>query len=339
MQNKQHKNTNINNAAKVTAEKIPSPPFPWQKAVWEQLQRHLIQDTLPPALLFSASTDLGQINCIQAFIQQCLCAYKSGCQQCRSCQWFAQKNHPDYWELANDQALSMEVLPALQDFLALKPYGKYKLIYLGLADSFNRSVSNALLKLLEEPAANTCFILNSQQTTVLLPTLKSRCIQYKLQTNLPAVSAWLTPICNDPQKIEKVLLFAAEQPFLAKKYLTDPKHFNPLETLCDCLYAFSMRENDAWEKAYAYAKTYPAPLYLDNFLQIITAGFCAILSKKTDAFLHPPLLQAMAKNPVAWLNSYQQALALKSRVQHTTINKDRLIDQAIQSFLACFKNH
>ena len=43
------------------------------------------------------------------------------------------------------------------------------------ADAMNRSTANALLKTLEEPAADTLFLMVSNEPLRLLPTIRSRC--------------------------------------------------------------------------------------------------------------------------------------------------------------------
>ena len=55
-----------------------------------------------------------------------------------------------------------------------------KIILIENADKLNRNSSNALLKILEEPTKNTFIILISHQISNLLPTIRSRCIKFKI---------------------------------------------------------------------------------------------------------------------------------------------------------------
>lgn len=67
---------------------------------------------------------------------------------------------------------SMEIIRKL----SLKTYeSEYKIILIAFADRMNTSASNKLLKILEEPAEKTLFILTAEDTTSLLPTILSRC--------------------------------------------------------------------------------------------------------------------------------------------------------------------
>ena len=55
-----------------------------------------------------------------------------------------------------------------------------KIILIDSADLLNINASNALLKILEEPSKNLYFFLISKQISLLLPTIRSRCIKFKL---------------------------------------------------------------------------------------------------------------------------------------------------------------
>ena len=56
--------------------------------------------------------------------------------------------------------------------------GLPKFILIDAADDLNSSTSNAILKSLEEPKKNTFFILIAHQISSLLPTIRSRCINF-----------------------------------------------------------------------------------------------------------------------------------------------------------------
>ena len=58
-----------------------------------------------------------------------------------------------------------------------------KFILIDSADDLNINAANALLKILEEPKLNTYFFLLSHQPSILLPTIKSRCIKISLQNH------------------------------------------------------------------------------------------------------------------------------------------------------------
>lgn len=64
---------------------------------------------------------------------------------------------------------------AVMEKLSLKTYeARYKVMIIWLPEKMNDSASNKLLKILEEPPAGTVFILVSEQTYGILPTILSR---------------------------------------------------------------------------------------------------------------------------------------------------------------------
>jgi DNA polymerase-3 subunit delta' len=59
----------------------------------------------------------------------------------------------------------------------------------------NQEMSNAVLKLLEEPAANTTFILTSSEPGALLPTIRSRTVSFRLS---PVPDGAMRPLLAEP---------------------------------------------------------------------------------------------------------------------------------------------
>ncbi|MBN9314494.1 MAG: AAA family ATPase [Devosia sp.] len=80
-------------------------------------------------------------------------------------------------------------------------------------DDCNASSANALLKILEEPPADTTFLLVSHRPGSLLPTIKSRCFQVALRPVADAdVRAVLERAGADPALIERAILLAGGKP-------------------------------------------------------------------------------------------------------------------------------
>jgi DNA polymerase-3 subunit delta' len=69
----------------------------------------------------------------------------------------------------------------LKGFFSLSAAGGgRRVVIVDTADEMNISAANALLKLLEEPPANTTLLLISHQPSHLLPTIRSRCRELRL---------------------------------------------------------------------------------------------------------------------------------------------------------------
>ena len=93
-------------------------------------------------------------------------------------------SHPDFrWiervERPNGglaRNISVDQVRSLQDLLSVTPsMSPWRAIVIDSVDDLEASAANALLKMLEEPPANTVFFLVSHAPGRLLPTIRSRC--------------------------------------------------------------------------------------------------------------------------------------------------------------------
>ncbi len=71
--------------------------------------------------------------------------------------------------------IAIEQVRELGDFFGLSHDGAWRVILIDPAEELNRNAANALLKMLEEPPANCCFLLVTHMPGKLLPTIRSRC--------------------------------------------------------------------------------------------------------------------------------------------------------------------
>ena len=72
--------------------------------------------------------------------------------------------------------ISVDQIRSLQSLLSVTPsMSPWRAIVIDSADDLEASAANALLKMLEEPPANTIFFLVSHAPGRLLPTIRSRC--------------------------------------------------------------------------------------------------------------------------------------------------------------------
>ena len=93
-------------------------------------------------------------------------------------------SHPDFRSLERLERptgglarnISVDQIRSLGDLLAVTPsMSAWRAIVIDAADDLEASAANALLKMLEEPPANTLFFLVSHAPGRLLPTIRSRC--------------------------------------------------------------------------------------------------------------------------------------------------------------------
>lgn len=131
----------------------------------------------------------------------CECGGTRACGVCRHCVKTLTGKHPDVSTLereADDKGrpkreIYVNQIRALAADAQVSPNeAGGKVCIINDADAMNVSAQNALLKLLEEPPGNVCFILCAVSETSLLPTVRSRCAVITLTTGTAASSDAVT---------------------------------------------------------------------------------------------------------------------------------------------------
>lgn len=159
----------------------------------------LRKGNIPHALAFTGLEGIGKQTTARAFAMACNCADPqpypgppsgspsaprvNACGKCRTCRRILADQHPDILHLRpSGNLIRIAVVRDLIQRLAVKPYGQGKrVVILAEAHTMNPEAGNALLKLLEEPPANTLLILTARQVADLLPTIASRCQQIRFR--------------------------------------------------------------------------------------------------------------------------------------------------------------
>lgn len=102
-----------------------------------------------------------------------------------------QGSHPDLmivsrpWDVAKErfkQSISIDEVRKIRSFFNLSAgMGGWRVCIIDAADDMTLNAANALLKTLEEPPANSLFLIVSHQSGGLLDTIRSRCMKIAFQ--------------------------------------------------------------------------------------------------------------------------------------------------------------
>ncbi len=186
--------------------------YPWHSSDFDALLARV--GRLPHALLLRGREGIGKLAFAEALARALLCENrrpgKRACGHCAGCAWMEQGSHPDFRRLEPEShaepgeaeegadrkagsQISVDHVRGLTDFVNVSSHrGGAKVVLIHPAEALNVNAANALLKNLEEPPAQTYFLLVAHRWHQLLPTIRSRCEQVVL--GLPARDAargWL----------------------------------------------------------------------------------------------------------------------------------------------------
>lgn len=205
-------------------------PLPWQLTLWQYYSAVREQGRLHHATLLVGQRHVGKQHFAEAMAQLLLCrSPQSGiaCGRCKACELLAAGSHSDLHRIEPEEegkAIKIDQIRQLLGALAgTSQQGGSKVVVIGPLEALNINAANAFLKSLEEPTANTYFLMFSHSPERLLPTIRSRCSIQRVE--LPPedlVLPWLDGYARDRQEAQQLLSQAAGAPLLAREFARDP---------------------------------------------------------------------------------------------------------------------
>lgn len=208
---------------------------------WQQILTAAQQKKLPQVLLFTGASSESLFSFSYATAASQFCLKGSACQVCEGCRTVAQQLQPDLLVMQTEEAsLKVEEAGDIEEFLQTQPAAIQpgvtgrRVCILRDVEKLTNSAVNSLLKTLEEPPSHALVILTCTRRRMLLPTLLSRCVTYRLRGGPPSQDMYQQHAITseEEQKILQLLgssslsndaLFAAEH--LAKNLKVDVKSF------------------------------------------------------------------------------------------------------------------
>lgn len=187
----------------------------------KKIQSALINQRIPQSMLFVGPSHCAITDFVTQIMQMFHCKVnrQEPCLTCIDCQMIHNMEHPDVHWMKPEKtggAIKIDQVRELQNSAYLTPQrSQHRMIVIEAADRMNTASANALLKILEEPAEHTVFILIAQQLSTVLPTILSRCQLFTFSSlDDSAANNLLTLGDRHPEESERAVIVKQSEAIL-----------------------------------------------------------------------------------------------------------------------------
>lgn len=147
----------------------------------QHLQNTISLQMVSHAYIFDGEDGAGKNMLANAFTATLQCEAEGivACGKCKSCIQAASGNHPDIIHVVHQKAKIGvdDIRMQLNNDIQIKPYhSKYKIYIIDEAERMTEQAQNALLKTIEEPPAYAVILLLTNNSSMFLQTILSRCV-------------------------------------------------------------------------------------------------------------------------------------------------------------------
>ena len=201
--------------------------LPWHESTWQYLVGQRNIGKLPHALLIKGMSGVGKSVLAKNLALLLLCQKSLNklepCGECGACILLQADNHPDLILIQPEEPGKTIKIDQIREVIAelnnTSHQGGMKIVIIESAELLNIAAANALLKTLEEPAANTFIILISAYPMLLPATIRSRCQILSIKTPEYSVARdWLQKEAQDLD-VELILSLAENAPLKALSFI------------------------------------------------------------------------------------------------------------------------
>lgn len=212
------------------------------------LSNAMAKNQISHAYLFSGPRGIGKTHFALAFAQAILCTdplpEKRPCGHCLSCEHFLSGSHPDLIRVAPAEGARTIKIAQIRSLIAAVSTRTYdggnRVCIIERAETMTTESQNALLKSLEEPEPGNVFMILTESSAKILPTVQSRCQSLALE---PLTDAQMREVLTQsdlpPEEKEEIIIRAAGLPgrALALAAGDDDETLNheAVDTVCDIL--------------------------------------------------------------------------------------------------------
>ena len=311
--------------------------YPWLAEAQQQFAERKANGRLAHACLIAGPRGLGKVELALQLAADLLCMEQGpkACGACRSCKLLVGGAHPDFklttfeFNSQTEKMRTVLVVEQIRDLIAslqlTRSLSPSKVAVIHPAEAMNVSSANALLKMLEEPPADTFLLLVAHDPSRLPATIRSRC--QAVHVRLPEVETardWLaTEHGYDEQTVALALQATAGSPLHAQRMLATGQ-VDQYRTFASWLARLEATESTVGETAAAIADLDPDDIW--KWLSLAAAA-------KLRACFNPNGPMSPAVSPLAGAKGGKPAriaalqnLADRNRAAlFTSLHKDLLL--------------
>ena len=157
-------------------------PLIGNKRAWNLISSMITNKKIPHAILIEGEQGLGKKTLANFIAKACLCSEAEPCLNCKTCHLIDIGSHPDMQTILPDgAAIKVEQIRQLRVEAFMTPLAADGRVFvIDTAHLMNPAAQNAFLKVLEEPPKGVTFILLAKSASLLLETIRSRCVCFTL---------------------------------------------------------------------------------------------------------------------------------------------------------------
>lgn len=153
-----------------------------QEQIKEAFRGAIRNNKVSHAYIINGENRSGKEFIAKIFAKTLLCEQhgEEPCNECHSCSQANSNNHPDIIYVSHEKPNTIgvdDIRLRINDTVVIKPYSsEYKIYIMNEAEKMTPQAQNALLKTIEEPPKYAIFLLLTNSTDLILPTILSRCV-------------------------------------------------------------------------------------------------------------------------------------------------------------------
>ncbi len=239
------------------------------------LGKDLATQSLAHAYLIIQPDDGLRAEYARYFVMQLFCTKHNVCGECDSCVRIEHNNLPDLKIYPKSDKLTVEESRSIVGDNIVRPFEKdYKVYVINDIDRANPQSQNALLKVLEEPAESSIFLLTASSENGVLKTIESRSkkiIEAPLSSG--AIRQYVTDNHNDisAELLDNITIIAGGRLDIANKLAGNNKSKAMIEDVTNVINNLSSSAQVLQYSAILIKYKNDLEEMLDTFLQLYLA--------------------------------------------------------------------